>query len=58
MPEKYAVLFFLILLCGICIIFGGIYQEPFLIFVTKVRSITNVKMPLKAHGNNVNLKPM
>lgn len=33
MPEKYAVLVFLILLCGICIIFGGIYQEPFLIFV-------------------------
>ena len=27
MPEKYAILFFLIILCGICIIFGGIFQN-------------------------------
>lgn len=33
MPEKYALLFFLILLCGICIIFGGIYQEPILVLL-------------------------
>lgn len=33
MPEKYAILFFLIILCGICIIFGGIFQEPILILL-------------------------
>lgn len=33
MPEKYAILIFLIIACGICIIFGGIYQEPLLILL-------------------------
>ena len=33
MPEKYAILFFLVIICGICIIFGGIYQEPLLILL-------------------------
>lgn len=33
MPKKYLLLYFLILLCGICIIFGGICQEPILILV-------------------------
>lgn len=33
MPKKYAILVFLIIVCGICIIFGGIFQEPLLILL-------------------------
>ncbi len=56
MPEKYIILIFLIFTCGICIIFGGIYQEPFFLFliVTLIIAICAIIIFMFDDHNNRN----